>query len=76
MDPPNPKEKEMKVTSKGSHEEEKDDDSESSSSLGDSINLDDDAAVNVQDHIQPYLEIGKQLHVSKTTVLCSFFTTA
>ena len=71
--PPNPDEKVLKPTSKGTHEEE-DEDSMSSSSLGDSINLDDDAAVNVQDQIQPYLEIGKQLHVSKPTVVCIFFT--
>ena len=66
--PPNPDENTRKPTLK-SNEEDREEDSISSSSLGDSINLEDDAAINVQDQIQPYLEIGKQLHVSKTTLI-------
>ena len=38
--------------------------SDTSSDMEDSINLEEDIGVSVQDHIQPYLEIGKQLHVS------------
>jgi hypothetical protein len=41
------------------------DESDSSSDSGESINLEEDIGVNVQDRIQPYLEIGKQLHVSR-----------
>ena len=39
------------------------DDSDTSSDMEDSINLEEDIGVSVQDHLQPYLEIGKQLHV-------------
>ena len=70
--PPNPDENTRKPTLK-SNEEDREEDSISSSSLGDSINLEDDAAINVQDQIQPYLEIGKQLHVSKTTLIHGLF---
>jgi hypothetical protein len=38
--------------------------SATSSDSEDSTNLEEDIGVNVQDRIQPYLEIGKQLHVS------------
>ena len=50
------------------------DDSDTSSDLGDSINLDDGIGVNVQDRIQPYLEIGKQLHVSGREGFCWYPT--